>query len=94
MLFSRNLFQFQKDVRVKFPQFHTTQCGNCAKSLSASAAHFSCLKFFAKNEINAPFFCEKRKIHEKSIIVHSLPHSYVKTKCNSMQRKEPNLILI
>ena len=24
MLFSRNLFQFQKDVRVKFPQFHTT----------------------------------------------------------------------
>ena len=32
-----------------------------------SAAHFSCLKFFAKNEKNQPIFREKRKIREKSI---------------------------
>ena len=30
-----------------------------------SVAHFSCLKFFAKNEKNEAIFREKRKIHEK-----------------------------
>ena len=32
---------------------------------SNSVAHFSCLKFFAKNEKNDAIFREKRKIHEK-----------------------------
>ena len=31
-----------------------------------SAAHFSCLKFFAKNEKNGPVFREKRKIRENA----------------------------
>ena len=35
-------------------------------TLRTSAAHFSCLKFFAKNEKNGPIFREKRKIREKS----------------------------
>ena len=34
-----------------------------------SAAHFSCLKFFAKNEKNGPIFREKREICEKMFYI-------------------------
>ena len=34
--------------------------------IQSSAAHFSCLKFFAKNEKNGPVFREKRKIRENA----------------------------
>ena len=33
--------------------------------IQTSVAHFSCLKFFVKNDKNEAIFREKRKIHEK-----------------------------
>ena len=43
-----------------------------------SVAHFSCLKFFAKNEKNEAIFREKRKNNEKFFLLGTLQYKFKK----------------
>ena len=55
---------FKHRERMKDHTIMENIIGNYQSDIS-SAAHFSCLRFFAKNDKNSSIFREKRKINEK-----------------------------